>query len=61
MSCLVCLEKRRRPPGSRWSRTPSSPLRTADDCSPEIIDRRMDRFRLYLALLKQNFYKEAYL
>ena len=36
-------------------------VRTADDCSPEIIDRRMDRFRLYLALLKQNFYKEAYL
>lgn len=36
-------------------------VRTTDDCSPETIDRRMDRFRLYLDLLKQNFYKEEYL
>ena len=36
-------------------------LRTADDCRPERIERYMDRFREYLALFKNNFYKEEYL
>lgn len=36
-------------------------VRTADDCRPEMIERRMDRFQEYLTLLKQNFYKQEYL
>ena len=36
-------------------------VRTADDCRPERIERYMDRFREYLALLKNNFYKAEYL
>ena len=36
-------------------------VRTADDCRPERIERYMDRFREYLALLQNNFYKEEYL
>lgn len=33
-------------------------IRSAADCGPETIDRRMDRFYSYLALLKQNLYRE---
>lgn len=36
-------------------------VRTAAGCGPEIIDQRMDRFCSYLALMKQNFYREEYL
>lgn len=36
-------------------------VRTADDCRPEMIERYMDRFQEYLALFKNNFYKEEYL
>ena len=31
------------------------------DYEPEIIDQRMDRFKAYLALMRNNFYKEPYL
>lgn len=36
-------------------------IRAAADGDPGIIDQRMDRFQVYLALLKNNFYKEEYL
>ncbi len=36
-------------------------VRTPDDCGPERIERHMKRFQEYLALFKNNFYKEKYL
>ncbi len=36
-------------------------VQTADDCGPEVIERHMERFQEYLALFKNNFYKEEYL
>ncbi len=36
-------------------------VQTAEDCRPEMIERHMERFQEYLALFKNNFYKEDYL
>lgn len=36
-------------------------VQSAADCGTEWIDQRMDRFQIYLTLLKNNFYKEEYL
>lgn len=36
-------------------------VQSAADCGTEWIDQRMDRFQIYLTLLKNNLYKEEYL
>ena len=36
-------------------------VQSTADYGTELIDQRMDRFQIYLTLLKNNFYKEEYL